>query len=46
MMDYEKYIELDNVTVGDCIDAYEYRGLRVIVNDGKIMNFINGNKGD
>lgn len=40
-MDYSKIIELDNVTAGDCIDAYRYRGLRAIINDGRVINFVN-----
>lgn len=38
-MDYEKIIELDNVTVGDCIDFYHMLGGYVIINDGRVINF-------
>lgn len=39
-MDYSKIIELDNVTKGDCIDAYRYKGLRTVINDGRVVNFV------
>ena len=39
-MDYNKIIELDNVTLEDCIDLYEKKGLKTIINNGKIENFI------
>ena len=37
-MNYENVIELDNVTVGDCLDWHEKRGGHVIINDGRIIN--------
>jgi hypothetical protein len=39
-MDYNKIIEMDNVTLNDCLEAYKYRGLSVIINDGRLVNFI------
>ena len=44
-MDYNTIIELDNVTVGDCIDWYEKRDGYVEINDGIIINLID-KKGD
>lgn len=38
-MDYDKIIELDNVTLQDCVDLYDYRGITTIINDGRIVNF-------
>lgn len=38
-MKYSKYIELDNVTIGDCIAVFENEGLEAIINDGKLVNF-------
>lgn len=38
-MDYSKMIEMDNVTIEDCIDLFE-KNKRIIINDGKIVNFI------
>lgn len=39
-MDYNKIIEMDNVTVDDCVNAYRHRGLRAVINDGHVVNFI------
>lgn len=39
-MDYETVIELDNVTLEDCIDLYEKKGIVTVINNGKIENFI------
>ena len=32
-------INLDVVTVDDCLDAYERRGITAIINDGKLLGF-------
>jgi hypothetical protein len=37
-MDYSNYIELDNITIQDCIDLLKYKNTRVIINDGHIVN--------
>lgn len=37
-MDYSNYIELDNITIQDCIDLLKYKNTRVIINDGRIVN--------
>lgn len=39
-MHEENYIELDNVTIGDCLDGYNYKNRRIIVNDGHIIGFV------
>lgn len=36
----ENYIELDNVTIGDCLDGYNYKNRRIVVNDGHIIGFV------
>lgn len=41
-MDYSKIIEMDNVTVEDCIDLFEKKNKRIIINNGKIVNFEEG----
>lgn len=41
-MDYSKIIEMDNVTVEDCMDLFEKKSKRIIINDGKIVNFEEG----
>ena len=39
-MDYETVIELDNVTLEDCIDLYEKKNICTIINDGIIKDFV------
>lgn len=39
-MDYSRIIEMDNVTLSDCLEAHKYRGLNAVINDGKLVNFI------
>ena len=38
-MDYDAVIELDEVTLEDCIDLYEKKNMSTIINDGHIINF-------
>lgn len=38
-MDYDKYIELNNVTVGDCMDLYRFKNRVTVLNDGRIVTF-------
>ena len=38
-MDYNNVIELDEVTLEDCIDLYKKKNVRTVINDGKIINF-------
>lgn len=38
-MDYEAVIELDEVTLEDCIDLYEKKGICTIIEDGRVINF-------
>ena len=39
-MDYSRIIEMDNVTLTDCLEAHRYRGLNAVINDGRLVNFI------
>ena len=39
-MDYDAVIELDNVTVGDCIDLYQKKNIRIVISDGHITDFV------
>ncbi|MFR2680309.1 MAG: hypothetical protein ACLTAH_06635 [Lachnospira pectinoschiza] len=32
-------INMVNITVGDCIELFERKNTRVIINDGKIIGF-------
>ena len=39
-MNYETVIELDEVTLEECIDLHEKKGIATVINNGKIENFI------
>ena len=39
-MDYETVIELDEVTLEDCIDLYEKKNLKTVINNGRVENFV------
>ena len=39
-MDYNNVIELDEVTLEGCINLYEKKNLKTVINNGKIENFI------
>lgn len=39
-MDYDKIIELDNVTIQDCEELYKFKGISTVINDGRIINFV------
>lgn len=39
MMNYDQIMELNNVTVQDCIDMYRMKGMVTICNDGKVVGF-------
>ena len=32
-------INKDNITVGDCIELFEYKNTRVVINDGNVVGF-------
>ena len=38
-MNYEKILEMDNITIQDCIDMYTMKNLYTIIEDGKVKNF-------
>lgn len=38
-MNYEQVIELDNVTLEDCLILYEKKNMSTTINDGRIINF-------
>ena len=35
-----KEINLETVTVGDCLDLYKYKETSTIINDGKVVKFV------
>ena len=39
-MDYDTVIELDNVTLEDCIDLYEKKNVRTVISNGHITDFV------
>lgn len=39
-VNYKNIIELNNVTLQDCIDLFEKKNRRTIINDGKIIDFV------
>lgn len=32
-------INMDNITVGDCMELFEYKNTRVVINDGNVVGF-------
>ena len=38
-MDYNQIMELDNITIQDCIDMYNMKNMIAIINDGKVIGF-------
>ena len=38
-MDYNQIMELDNITIQDCIDMYNMKNMIAIINDGKVVGF-------
>lgn len=38
-MDYNLIIELNNVTLEDCLDLYNKKNITTVINDGRIINF-------
>lgn len=38
-MNYNTVIELDNVTIEDCLELYEKKKYYTVINDGRILNF-------
>ena len=39
-MNYDAVIELDEVTLEDCTNLYEKKGIATVINNGRIENFI------
>ena len=39
IMNYDKIIDLNNVTLEDCLDLYEKKNMTTDINDGRIINF-------
>lgn len=39
-MEYDKIIDLNNVTLQDCCELFQYKNIRTVINDERIVNFI------
>lgn len=39
MVNYNNYIELDDVTLDDCLDVFNRQNLCAVLNDGCLLNF-------
>lgn len=39
-MNYNQFVELDNLTLRDCCGLHDNEGLEIIINDGKIVNLV------
>lgn len=39
-MDYDAVIELDNVTLEDCLDLYEKKNVITVISGGHITDFV------
>ena len=39
-MEYDKIIDLNNVTLQDCCVLFQYKKIRTVINDGRIVDFI------
>lgn len=37
-MDYEKIIDFDSVTLGDCCDLFALNNIYTVIHDGKVVN--------
>lgn len=38
-MDYDSFVDLDNVTIGDCLDLFNFKDIATVINDGRIVTF-------
>ena len=38
-MNYDKIIDLNNVTLEECVDLFEKKNIVTIINDGRIIDF-------
>lgn len=39
-MNYENILELDNITLEDCIDLHDKKNMYTVINDGRIINLV------
>ncbi len=33
-------VNFETLTVGDCVEAYETRGMAAVINDGQVVDFV------
>ena len=43
-MDYNSILEMDNITLQDCTDMYRLKDMCAVIEDGKIVNFVKGER--
>lgn len=39
-MDYNQILELDDITIEECLDLFEEHNKRFVINDGMLINII------
>lgn len=39
-MNYENILELDNITLEDCVELYKKKSIYAVINDGRIVNLV------
>lgn len=39
-MNYGNILELDNITLEDCIELYRKKSIYAVINDGRIVNLV------
>lgn len=43
-MNYDKFIDLYNVTLQDCSELYNYKNIETVIEDGRITDFVKENR--
>lgn len=43
-MDYDQFVDLDNVTLLDCCELYNYKNIKTVIEDGRITDFVKENE--
>lgn len=39
-MNYDSYVEMDNVTIEDCLELFRFFNKTSVLEDGRITNFV------
>lgn len=43
-MDYDRFVDLDNVILQDCCGLYDYKSIETVIEDGRVTGFMNSDK--